>query len=565
MQHAVLKSLAAAGTLALAIAACSSSGTQSGSGNAASGKTLVIESTSVTAPSQNFNPYVQSATGFSAQATGLIYEPLYIFNIMNPTSQPTPMLASGQPTWSNGGKTLTVPIRSGVKWSDGKPFTASDVAFTYNLVKKNPTLYTASAPLVTSATATSPTSVTLNFSSPQFANLFLIGQVYIAPQHVWSPVSNPVTYTDANPVGTGPYMLQTYSSHGFLLKQNPHYWNKGAVKVSAVNFPFYNSNANLVPPIASGSIDWAGSNLGPGISSSYLSKSDNNTTWLDGSPYFAANNVVTLWFNVTKAPLNDPAVRQAISYGINRQQLSTQGESGYEAPATSSGGLLLPIDNTFLDPALRNDLPPTGDPAKVASILTKDGYTKVGGKWTKNGQQITFSITDPVAYTDYYTCDQLIASQLNKLGFNVKVDGNGSPTAWQADFNNGTFDATIHWSNQGPNPFYYYENWIDHTFSAPIGKPAAGDNGRFQSAEAQAALAQFAGTNDPATQKDAITKLQHVMSTEVPMTPLLYGAAWSEISTRNYTGWPTSGNAYMTPVPNSPYLEQVVLHLKPAS
>ena len=190
MQHAVIKSLALAGILSLGVAACASSstgsgsGSSSGSGNAAAGKTLVIESTSVTAPSQNFNPYVQSATGYSAQATGLIYEPLYIFNVMNPTQAPLPVLASGQPTWSNGGKTLTVPIRSGVKWSDGKPFTASDVAFTYNLVKKNPTLYTASAPLVTSATATSPTSVTLNFSSAQFANLFLVGQVYIVPQHV---------------------------------------------------------------------------------------------------------------------------------------------------------------------------------------------------------------------------------------------------------------------------------------------------------------------------------------------------------------------------------------------
>jgi peptide/nickel transport system substrate-binding protein len=565
MQHAAIKTLALAGILSLGIAACSSSSSSSGSGNAASGKTLVIESTSVTAPSQNFNPFVQSATGYSAQATGLIYEPLYIFNVMNPTQAPVPVLASGQPTWSNGGKTLTVPIRSGVKWSDGKPFTASDVAYTYNLVKKNPTLYTASAPLVTSATATSPTSVTLNFSSAQFANLFLIGQVYIVPQHVWSSVSNPVTYTDANPVGTGPYALQTYSSHGFLLKQNPHYWNKSAAKVSAVDFPFYSSNANLVPPIASGQIDWAGSNLGPGISSNYLGKSNANTTWLNNQPYFAANNVVTLWFNVTKAPLNDPAVRQAVGYGINRQQLSTQGESGYEAPATSSGGLLLPIDSTFLDPTVQGDLSATGDPAKVASILTKDGYTKTGGKWTKNGQQITFSITDPIAYSDYYTDDQLIASQLNKLGFNVKVDGNGSPTAWQADFNNGAFDATIHWSNQGPNPFYYYENWIDHTFSAPIGKPAAGDNGRFNDPAAQAALTQFAGTNDPATQKAAITSLQKIMSAQVPMTPLLYGAAWSEISTRNYTGWPTNGNAYMTPIPNSPYLELVVLHLKPAS
>src|SRR5262249_36144434 len=130
MQHAVRKSLAAAGALALAVAACSSSGTQSSSGNAASGKTLVIESTSVTAPSQNFNPYVQSATRYSAHATDLIYVPLYIFNVMNTTQAPPAMLASCKPTWSTGDKTLAVPIRSGVKWNEGKPFPASDVAFT---------------------------------------------------------------------------------------------------------------------------------------------------------------------------------------------------------------------------------------------------------------------------------------------------------------------------------------------------------------------------------------------------------------------------------------------------
>src|SRR5262249_57335414 len=128
------------------------------------------------APAHHSPPAPQRPPGPPPQTRALLAEPLYIFNVMTPTQAPVPVLASGQPTWSNGGKTLTVPIRSGVKWSDGKPFTASDVAFTYNLVRKNPTLYTASAPLVTSATATSPTSVTLNFSSPQFANLFLIGQ-----------------------------------------------------------------------------------------------------------------------------------------------------------------------------------------------------------------------------------------------------------------------------------------------------------------------------------------------------------------------------------------------------
>ena len=65
---------------------------------------------------------------------------------MKPTQTPIPMLASGAASWSNGGKTVTIPIRTGVKWSDGKPFTATDVAFTFNMIKANPKLYTAGAP-----------------------------------------------------------------------------------------------------------------------------------------------------------------------------------------------------------------------------------------------------------------------------------------------------------------------------------------------------------------------------------------------------------------------------------
>ena len=54
--------------------------------------------------------------------------------------------------------------------------------------------------------------------------------------------------------------------------------------------------------------------------------------------------------------------------------------------------------------------------------------------------------------------------------------------------------------------------------------------------QAQAALAQFAGSGDPATQKAAITKLENIMTTQVPVVPLLNGGAWAEVSSRNYTG-----------------------------
>jgi peptide/nickel transport system substrate-binding protein len=566
MKHTVLKSLAAASVLVMGIAACGSSGggsSASSSSPAATGKTLVIESTPLSPMTDTFNPFSLTATGYLTNAVALYNEPLFIFNTLNSAQPPIPMLATGS-TWSNGGKTLNLTIRSGVKWNDGKAFSASDVAFTFNMLKSNPKLNTGGAPVVTSASAPSATSAVLNFPTSQYANLFLIGQVYIVPQHVWSAVSDPATYSDANPVGTGPFMLDKFSPQGYTLKQNPFYWQKSKVHVPEISFPAYNTNANLVPPVASGQIDFAGNYIA-NIQANYLSKSSENHTWLGAAPYFSANNVVSMFLNTTKAPLNDAAVRQAISYGINRSQLNVQGETGYEPPITSSSGLLLPNHQSFLDPTMANDLPATGDAAKVASTLKADGWTKSNGKWTKNGKNITFGIQDPIPYSDYYTDSQLIAHQLNALGFDVKADGIGNPTVWAGDVANGTFDATIHWSNQGPNPYFIYDSWLDSSLAAPIGKPAAGDFGRYSNPQAQAALGEYASSGDPAAQKVAIMKLEKIMSTEVPVVPLLNGGAWAEVSTRNYTGWPSASNSFMNPVPNTPYIEYTVLQLKPKS
>jgi len=558
-----MKSLAVTAVLALGVAACSSSGSNQGNGgSSATGKALVIDDTPLSPMTQTFSPYAATSTGYVVQAQALYNEPLFIWNTLNPNQAPYNLLATGY-SWSNHGKTLTLAIRPGVKWNDGKPFSASDVAFTFNMIRTVKGLQTDGTPAPVSATAPSPTQAVLTFSKPEYTSLFLIGQTFIVPEHIWSKV-NPATFADPNPVGTGPFMLDKFSPQGFTLKKNPSYWNAKAVHIPEISYPSYNQNFNIVNPLATGQIDFAGNDIA-NVQNVYLAKSPDNHTWFSRAPYLTANNVVSLFFNVTKAPLNDPAVRKAVSYGINRQQLSSQGETGYELPTSSSSGLLLPGANSFLDPALANNLPATGDPAKVSSILTADGWKKAGGKWTKNGKTISFKIADPIPYSDYYLDAQDISKQLSSLGMDVTVDGIGDPTLWAGDVANGTFDAAIHWSNQGPSAYYLYDNWLDSTLTAPIGKPAAGDAGRFKSTAAQAALAQYAGTNDTAAQKAAIIKLEHIMDTQVPVAPLLTGAAWYEYSTRNYVGWPSASNPFMNPTPNSPYIEEIVLHLKPAS
>lgn len=567
MNRKIAGSVAAAAVLALGAAACSSTPSSGGSSHAAQGKTLTVVTTPISPMTDNFNPFVPTSIGYVTHAVNLYNEPLMVFNTQNPTQAPVPELATNY-SWSSDGKTLTVTTRSGVKWSDGKPFSASDVAFTFNLIKNNSALNANwTIPIPASVTATNATTTTLTFSAPQLSNSFYILQTPIVPQHVWQNVSNPATYADATPVSDGPFVLDKFSSTGFTMKANPNYYAKASLKVPEVSFPAYAGNANLLPPCSDGTIDWCGISI-IGVNSNYLGKSQSNGLWQTSAPYFSDNNVVGLWFNTTKAPLNDPKVRQAISFGINRQQLSTDGESNNEPPVTSSAGMILPAMQNYLPSSLQNDINPQGDAAKVSSLLTSDGYTKVGGMWQKNGQQITFSIEDPVIYTDYYTDAQLLVAQLKHLGFNASVKGDAGtngPNIWTADLNNGNFSAAIHWGAQGLTPYFTYNNWMNYSLSAPVGKTAGANYGRFNNAQAQAALNAYSNATTPAELSSAVATLATIESNEVPVAPLLLGASWAEFSSRNYTGWPTQGNAYMDPGPNIPEVLAVIQQLKPVS
>lgn len=516
--------------------------------------TLVIEDNPVSPFTDNFNPFDTNDTAVEVNAVGMVYEPLLQFNSMKPGTS-YPWLAKSY-AFSNGGKTVTFTLQPNVKWNDGQAFSSKDVAYTFNLMKQNKAINTNG---INPSDVSTPdgNTVVLNFPTPQYTNLFYIGSAYIVPQHVWSSVSNPSTWNDANPVGTGPYKLAKFSSQGFTLSKTGTYWQQDKVKIANLSFPSYVSNTTASLALSQGAIDWGGNDIA-NIQQTFVAKDPaHNKYW------FAPVNVATLQLNTTKAPLNDAAVRRAISAGIDRNQLSTIGETGYEPAATSSGGLLLGgVDDKYLDPSLKDNL--KQDKATVSSILTGDGFTQVGGKWTKNGRTIKFAIEDPSSYSDYYEDATLIAQQLNSLGFDVTVNGT-TPDTWTSDYNNGTFDATIHWGNQGPSPYYQYDNWLDSNLTAPVGQPATGDQSRFNSPAAQAALAQFANTNDEATQADALNKLQQIVATEAPVIPLLYGAAWDEYSTKKFTGWPTPDNAYMNPTPNSPFMEYTVLHLSPVS
>src|SRR5205823_4949792 len=118
-------------TLAVIVSACGSSSAGTINAQPRVGGTLTIDNESGGLWTCGFNPFNASVTGLTQ---GIIYEPLVYDNLL--TDKKTPMLASSY-QWSSDNKSITFTIRPGVKWSDGQPFSAADVVFTFNLIKQN--------------------------------------------------------------------------------------------------------------------------------------------------------------------------------------------------------------------------------------------------------------------------------------------------------------------------------------------------------------------------------------------------------------------------------------------
>ena len=222
IRHAAIGAALAA-SLVVPLAACSSNGSGSGDGlilNVAS------QSDSLT---QSFNPYLpntaQGATYTNQGAGGFIYEPLVQINNVD-IGHDIPWLAKSW-EWSDENKTLTLHLQSGVKWTDGQKFSADDVVFTYELLKKYPALNVGGVDFDT-ITAKDPDTVVMTFTAPSETKFTSLVSAAIVSKHIWSKVGDPTKYVDKNPVGTGPFTLDTFSPQSFVLKTNKNYWQTPA-------------------------------------------------------------------------------------------------------------------------------------------------------------------------------------------------------------------------------------------------------------------------------------------------------------------------------------------------
>jgi peptide/nickel transport system substrate-binding protein len=546
--------------LMAALAGCGGSSHKSGpvsatnaSNSTDSNAVLTVESSQQNAITQNFNPFVQSSAATLLGATSLVYEPLLQTNAIKPGQYYNWLATAYQ--WSNGGKSITFTIRPGVKWSNGTPMTAADVGFTFNMLKRYADVNTTG--LAIKSVSSSGNQVTINFPSPQYANLQNIaGQVYIVPQSIWSKVGDPGKYTDASPVGTGPYTVSRFSAQGITLKANPSYWG-GKPAVGTVEFPTYASANTALAALQTDQLHWGG-NFIPGVQQVYVAGHPNHHVW------FTPVQTNSLEPNLTKFPTNQLAVRKAISLAIDRTALSQQAEGGIEPPVSNASGLTLPVFQQFLSPSVASaKLNPHSDIAGAKQVLQQAGYVmgSDGLFRTKSGQKLTIDITNPSSFTDYATGDQMIAGWLRKAGIDARFVGQ-SVTAWSSDIATGNFQLTSHWSQTSVSPYQLYNDWLN---SAQATNNAAGDFERLKDPQVDAQLAKLAADNSPADQAADVAPLEQYVANNLPIIPTVYGVVFDEYNTAKFTGWPSDANPYESGSPNAPTNEVVILRLRPVS
>jgi peptide/nickel transport system substrate-binding protein len=537
--------------LAVGLMATACGGHKSSSGS--KGKAVTISNEQGTTWTCAFNPFNSDVNFLSA---GTVYEQLTFVNGLK-SGETTNWLASSY-KWGNANKTLTFTIRKGVKWTDGKPLTAADVLFTFNLLKKFPALDLNASWAVLKSVTQKGDQIVFQFKTAAVPYFYYIAdQTPIVPQHIWSKIANPVTYKDSHPVGSGPFKMASCSPQVIKYQKNGGYWQKGMPTIQTVYYPAFTSNDPANQQLASGKAQW-GSQFIPNIKAFYLNRNKNNHYW------FPPTVNVSIFVNLTDPILKDVAVRKAIAYAIDRQKVAEVGEYGYE-PASNQTGIVTPTFSSWLDPNLAKQV--TYDPQKAVATLQAAGYQKKGGLfYTPGGKPLSFTMINIGGYSDWIASAQIVQQELKAIGINVTPE-NLSSTTYNADTYAGKFQLDYNGNlSGGPAPYYELRQLLYSKNSAPIGKNASTNWERYYNPAVDKLIDEYAATADPAKQHEIVRGLEKAMVDDIPVIPITEGVDWYQYNTKDLTGWVTQQNPYAQPAAYVyPDWAVVAMHLKPKS
>jgi len=487
---------------------------------------------------------------------GGIYESLYLNNPI--TTDWVPWLATNY-KWENNNKKLLFTIRPNVQWSDGKPFSAHDVAYTLNLWNQYPALDTRNAwEYLKSVVAVSDTLVQIDFKRIYVPGFEAIAGAPIIPKHIWKELKDPLDFSNPDPVGTGPFTeILRFNTQVWELGKNHNYWQKGKPYVEKLIFPTFSTNEQTTLALLSGKLDWAGAFI-PAIQRIFVDKDPEHHHY-----WFRNTGHSTFLHTNTKDPiLKDSNVRKAISYAINREQVVKVGMYDYTKPAhvTSLSGPMA----KWHSPEINDKENWTAfNLEKANELLDNAGY-----KWKNEkeridakGSPVKFDIIVVSGWSDWVRSAQVISQNLKKIGIKSTVRTYDFG-AWIVRMQQGKFQMAIGWADKGSTPYNFFKGMMFSEYVKPIGETADINWHRFGIKEADSLIKEFEQTSDPKKMENIIYKLQHLFIEHAPGIPLFTELSWAEYNSKYFTNFPNAENPYGPLSPNESGVALTLLNVK---
>jgi peptide/nickel transport system substrate-binding protein len=528
--------------LSVGLFAAACTGAEGGSSDTASGsyprnQTLFTSGTQWGPPS-NWNPF---RADFATGTVGLLYESLFLYDPQADKFEP--WLAE-KDQWTDD-KTYEVTLRDGLTWSDGKPITADDVAFTINLGKMKTVPYNPLYGSIASVEAVDKKTTKVTFSEPryqQWANWVYFNP--IVPKHVWESKSEKDVMQGANekPVGSGPYVYETSDQDRMVWKKNDKWWGKD--KLSLDMKPKYivdivnTSNEAALGQVLQGEIDLS-NNFLPGIASLVKGGYKLQTYYKD-APYMLAANTTWLIPNTTKAPMNDPAFRRALAFSIDTDKIVNSVYSNIVEKADPTG--LLPIWDKYIDKSVDSELGPNYNTTEAKGILEEAGYRDTNGDGfveNKDGSPLSLKLATPSGWTDWNEAGRVIADSAKGAGIQITAETPAAEVV-QDQRESGQFDLILNNDRQMDNtPWRYYE----YIFGLPVQEKQVTINyGRYENQQGWNLVNQLNSTkiDDVDGMKAITSQLQRIQLTEEPVIPLWYNGLWAQYSNSVWTNWPSA-------------------------
>jgi len=356
---------------------------------------------------RNFNP-LTTATAARWPTLAGIYEPLFVFNSVR--TEYVPWLAVSH-EWREGRRVLRIVTRDSVRWSDGTPFTARDVVFTFELLKRHRALDRRGVwGFLSHVEAVDRRTVDLTFTRVFVPGFDEIAAQPIVPEHVWRSIPDPVTYANEEPVATGPFtQVRVFRNQVYELGRNPDYWQRGRPYIEALRFPAYPSNDRANMALVFDELDWAG-NFIPAVERVYVARRpEAHRYWfpLTGSSIF-------LYANTTRPPFDDARVRKALSMAIDRELLVEVALYRYSRPADAtalSDGYAAWRDSVVV---ASGDWV-NHDPVEAERLLDEAGLRRdaEGVRRLPDGTAMSYDILCVSGWSDWVRAAQVIARGLS--------------------------------------------------------------------------------------------------------------------------------------------------------